>query len=98
MTEIPIKNISGNTYTLSVRIKPQAKKNEITQERSGAITISTTKPPVNGKANKALLKYIKKKLHANSVEIIKGHTNSDKIFQFSSDFKSIDMILSQLLK
>lgn len=41
--------------TLSVRVHPGARKNEVTGIHAGAVKISLTTPPTDGRANEALI-------------------------------------------
>ncbi len=48
-----------SAVTLSIRVIPRAKKNKISQVLDdGTIKIRLTAPPVEGKANQALIKFL----------------------------------------
>ena len=67
---------------LAVRVTPRSKKNEVSQILSdGTIKIKLTAPPVEGKANKALVKYLAELFDVNSseVEIIAGEKGRNKL-------------------
>lgn len=67
---------------LNVRVTPRARRNEITGVRSdGTLKIRITAPPVDGKANAALIKFLAGVLGVRKprVEIVAGHTGLDKI-------------------
>jgi uncharacterized protein (TIGR00251 family) len=49
--------------TLSVRVHPGARKNGVTGVHAGAVKIALTAPPVDGKANEALIAFLAEALH-----------------------------------
>ena len=49
--------------TLSVRVHPGARKNGVTGVHAGALKISLTAPPVDGKANEAVIAFLADALH-----------------------------------
>jgi len=66
--------------TIECHITPKSKKSSIKGERAGALSISLTAPPVDGKANTALIKFISKLTGRprSSIAIIKGEHNRSK--------------------
>lgn len=64
---------------LTLRISPNASKNEIIKSEDG-IKVKITAQPIDGKANKALIEYLSKKfkIPKSLFEIIKGETSKDK--------------------
>lgn len=56
---------------LVLTVKPGAKKNEAILTEDG-LTVFTTAPPIDNKANEAVVKLIKKQLGLK-VEIVSGH-------------------------
>jgi uncharacterized protein (TIGR00251 family) len=79
---------------VSLKISPNAKKNEIIKDESG-IKIKITAQPVEGKANKALIEFLSKtfKVPKTSVEIVKGDTSKEKTVLFrTSDEDKISII------
>jgi uncharacterized protein len=55
--------------TLSVRIQPSARKNAITGTHDGSLKISLTTPPVDGRANEALIAFLAERLHLPKARI-----------------------------
>jgi len=47
---------------IEVRLSPRASSSQITGERDGRITARVTAPPVDGKANRALIELVAKRL------------------------------------
>ncbi len=67
---------------LAVRVTPRASKNEIIEILSdGTVKVHLTAPPVEGKANEALVKFIAEILDVapSRVEVVAGNTGRDKI-------------------
>ena len=70
----------GNGLRLRIYLQPKAAKNMIVGLHGDEIKISITAPPVDGKANAYLIKYIAKQFAVakSSVSIIKGELNRHK--------------------
>ncbi|MFH1663086.1 MAG: DUF167 domain-containing protein [Chloroflexota bacterium] len=88
--------IPENKTIISVRVYPNANKNEVVSFISDILRIRISAPPVNGKANKELIAFLSRLfgISKDSVSIIKGHTNRNKLI--SIDGLSQDSI-SKLL-
>jgi uncharacterized protein (TIGR00251 family) len=67
---------------LAVRVTPRASKNEIVEVLSdGTIKIHLTAPPVEGKANEALIKFLAEVLEVSPalIEVVAGAGGRDKL-------------------
>jgi len=67
---------------LAVQVQPRSKRNEIAEILDdGTVKIRLTAPPVEGKANKALVEFLAKilKVSKSSVEIVAGHKGRKKL-------------------
>jgi uncharacterized protein len=67
---------------LAIRVTPGAKRNEIDGFLDdGTIRIRLTAPPVEGKANSALIEFLSKVLgvRRSDIEIIAGETSRNKL-------------------
>jgi uncharacterized protein (TIGR00251 family) len=67
---------------LAVRVTPRASKNEIVEILSdGTVKVHLTAPPVEGKANMALLKFLANVLDIpmKQLEVVAGATGRDKL-------------------
>jgi len=64
-----------------VRLTPRSSANEIAGERSGAVLVRVTAPPVDGRANEALCRLIAKRAHVGvrSVSIVRGEGSREKL-------------------
>ena len=66
----------GDALILTLHIQPAAKKTEVVGVHGDALKIRLAAPPVDGKANAALIKFIAAQLGVskNSVTLISGDT------------------------
>jgi uncharacterized protein (TIGR00251 family) len=65
---------------LKIYLKPKSSKNEIVGPYRDGLKVMVTAPPVEGKANEALIRFLAKELgiSPSSVEIVKGHHSREK--------------------
>ena len=65
---------------IDVRVQPKSSKNAIVGIHGEALKIKLNAPPVEGKANKALIQLVAKLLGCpkSSIEIISGQANRNK--------------------
>jgi len=70
----------SKTLILDVRIQPHAKQNEIAGIMGSRLRIRIKSPPVDGKANNALVKFLAQQFGTATakVELISGHNKRDK--------------------
>ena len=63
-----------------VRVIPRAGADAVAGERDGAVLIRLAAPPVDGKANAALIAFVAKALGVpkRAVRIVRGETSRDK--------------------
>jgi uncharacterized protein (TIGR00251 family) len=68
-----------------VRVLPRAKKNAITGELGGALKLSLTSPPIEGRANEACIEFSAKllKVPRSSVTIASGQSSRQKVIRGS---------------
>jgi len=81
---LPLREDASGVY-FAVRVHPRAKKNGITGEVGGALKLSLTTPPVEGRANEACIEFFAKllKVPRSSVTIASGQTSRNKIIRIS---------------
>jgi uncharacterized protein (TIGR00251 family) len=74
---------SANGATFAVKVHPRAKKNAITGEVGGALKLSLTAPPADGKANQACIEFFAEllKVPRSSVTIAAGLTSRNKVIR-----------------
>ena len=65
---------------LAVRLQPAARKNAVTGVHADAVKIALTAPPVDGKANEALIAFLAEALHLPRarIAIVSGLTSRAK--------------------
>lgn len=85
MTDLRITAHNNNGCTLAVRVHPGAKRNAITGTHNGALKVSLTTPPTDGRANAALIAFLAEQLgiaRAN-VEMLTGQTSRSKTLRLT---------------
>lgn len=68
-------------YTdINVKIIPKSSRNEVIGKEEDIYRIKITSPPVDGKANRALISLLSKKLNTSKkdIEIIRGEKSRNK--------------------
>jgi uncharacterized protein (TIGR00251 family) len=75
-----VSNIAKN-YRLTVKVTPNAGRNEVTGCKEGVWQIKIGAAPEKGKANKELIDFLADKLgvRKTAIEIIKGQTSRNKV-------------------
>jgi uncharacterized protein (TIGR00251 family) len=68
---------------IAVRLQPRASANEVIEERNGEIAVRVTAPPVDDKANAAVIKLVAGRLGIpkSRVKIARGHKSRSKILE-----------------
>ena len=91
------KTPTGTTFR--VRVQPGASKNEIVGIQEDALKIKISAPPVQGKADKALIGFLAKELGVkkSEVEIISGHTSKIKKIKVLGEGVKIEKNLQRFL-
>jgi uncharacterized protein (TIGR00251 family) len=74
---------ANGAVTFAVKVVPRASKNEIAGIQGDSIKVRLTAPPVKGKANSALIKFLAEKFGVSraQIEIVSGETSKRKIVQ-----------------
>ncbi len=77
---IPIRDTAAGA-TFSVKVHPRARKNAITGEIGDALKLALTAPPVEGRANEAVVEFLSDllKVPRSSVSIAAGQSSRAKI-------------------
>lgn len=68
---------------IAVRLQPKASRNEVTGESGGVIQIRVTAPAVDGKANRALIKFVAKRLGIapSRISLVRGERGREKLLE-----------------
>jgi uncharacterized protein (TIGR00251 family) len=84
MSQFKIAEAEGSV-TFTVRVVPRASRNEIVGIHGDALKIRLTAPPVEGRANEALISFLAKRLgvRKRQVEIVAGATSRRKMIRVS---------------
>lgn len=78
-------NETPDGCTLSVRIHPGARKNAITGTHDNSLKISLTAPPIDGRANEALIAFLAEALRLPKprITLITGQTSRTKLLRIT---------------
>lgn len=78
-------NETSKGIEVHIRAMPRASKNQIQGIYDGALKIRLTTPPVDGKANQALIKFLSKTLGIakSQIELTQGDTSRRKTVRIS---------------
>ena len=70
---------------LKVYLQPKSSKNEVVGPYRDGIKVKVTAPPMEGKANEALIRFLAKKfgISPSGIEIIKGLHSREKTLRIS---------------
>jgi hypothetical protein len=87
---------------LAIRVTPRAKRNEVSEIlEDGTIKIRITAPPVEGKANRALIEFLAEILDVpgSQIEIVAGDTGRDKLVSvFNMDAETVGRRIAERLE
>ena len=74
-------NNQSQSNQLSLKVTPNAGRNEITGFTDGVLHVKINAPPVRGKANRELIDYLGEVLgvRKSAITIVKGQTSRNKI-------------------
>ncbi len=81
---IPIRDTPAGA-TFAIKVHPRARKDAITGEIGDALKVALTAPPVEGRANEALVEFFAKLLRVprSSVTIAAGETSRQKMIRIA---------------
>ena len=86
---------------LTVRVTPKASRNEVTGFYTAAdgtvsLSVKVTAAPDKGKANKAVIDLLAKKIGVakSTLALVKGETDRNKTFQISGNIKSLEAFIA----
>lgn len=76
----------GDDLVLAVHVQPRASRDEWVGEHDGALKLRITAPPVDGKANAHLAKFLARAFGVTrgSVELVSGESSRRKRFRIRS--------------
>ena len=90
-------SISGNEAKISLRVYPDASRNEMVGFTGGVLRVKVSAPPSKGKANRELITFLSRLLGVSkdSINIVKGHTTRNKVVAI--DGLSREEVMKRLL-
>ena len=74
-------SVSGRETRISLRVHPNAPRNEVVGFAGGVLRVKIAAPPVRGKANRELIVFLSQLLGVSkgALTIVQGHTSPSKI-------------------
>ncbi len=66
---------------ISVKAKPNSEENKVEKVDDLNYVVSVKEPPVQGRANRAIVKALSEYFHTLNVRILSGHTSRNKIIE-----------------
>ena len=99
MPDVPYLNISASgSVRLKLHVRPGAKRNGVSGVFGDALKVELQTPPVDGKANSALIKLLAKWLDItkSNITIISGESCRDKVVELKDT--NIENIITGLDK
>jgi uncharacterized protein len=97
---IPIHESAKGT-TFALKVHPRARKNAITGIVGDALKLALTAPPVEGKANQAVIEFFSDlfQIPRSSVTIASGETSRNKVIRIAGVSKPVaEQKLAEYLK
>ena len=94
--------MNNQSAVLKIRVQPNAQKNQVVGILSdGRIKIKIQAPPVEGKANKALFRFLNQVLDIAEaqMELVKGETSRDKVIRIEgiSESEALRIIMTLIV-
>jgi uncharacterized protein len=79
-----IKDTEGGVV-IRVKVTPNSSRNALIHSSGALLAVKLTSPPIEGKANKDLLKFLAKKMRVppSAIAILKGHASREKTLLIS---------------
>ena len=87
--------VAPDTVTITLHIQPGAKKTEVVGIHGDALKIRLAAPPVDGKANAALIAFIAERLGAPKarVHLKSGHSSRRKLIEVEAPPPDVEQCL-----
>ncbi len=75
-----LSNLTQNGFEIKIYVQPGAKKTQITGEFNGRLKIRLNAPPVDGKANDALIDFMSElfSISKSNIKIMRGLKSREK--------------------
>jgi len=84
-------------WLLAIHVQPGAKKSQVAGLHGGALKIRVAAPPVEGKANAALIAYLAKALGVpkRAVTVVKGELSREKLVRVADQSAKPDVLIAE---
>lgn len=84
---------------LTVQVTPNAHRTEVVAMVDGAFKLRLRAPPVDGKANQALIRFLADALDLpkSAISIVSGHSGRRKVVEIAGDGMSPERVAALLL-
>lgn len=66
---------------INIKAKPDSNENKIEKVDDLNFVVSVKDPPVQGRANRAIIKLLSEYFHTPKIRIVMGHTSRNKIVE-----------------
>ncbi len=78
-------SVSGREARISLRVYPNAARNEVVGLARGVLRLKVAAAPIKGEANRELISFLSRLLGVDKsrLAIIKGHTSRNKLLAIS---------------
>jgi uncharacterized protein (TIGR00251 family) len=89
--------VSAAPATISVRVQPRARRDEIVAVRDRVLVVRVTAPPLDGRANDAVRRLLAEHLGVprSAVSILRGERSREKVLRIKGiDQTRVDAILA----
>jgi uncharacterized protein len=95
--KLPIKP-NGNCVELNLRVQPKSSRNAYILEPDGRLRVALMAPPIDGKANKALITFIAKffSIPKRTISLIRGEASREKTVRIEDiDAETVSSLLNK---
>lgn len=89
-------SVQADGVSLAIKLQPRASANEIGEPLGTELRVKVTAPPVDAKANEALLSLLTEELGCprSSIQLLRGHTSRHKVVKLHG--LSVEAVLAKL--
>jgi uncharacterized protein (TIGR00251 family) len=100
MTERSCLSIRGDGVLLQLSVMPNAKRTEVDGLHDGALRVRLAAPPIDGRANEALVAWLAKALGVprRDVELLRGESGRRKQVAIAVSFDAAARWLDEVLQ
>ena len=80
-----------------VRVVPNSSRTSIISFIDGVLKVKVMEPPEDGRANRAVIRFLSKKVGIKSIKLCSGEHSRDKVVEFGDDVQE-ETIISKLFQ